>query len=255
MSGATRSLISFMPVTTLTLLQFSNGKAVRFVAFFSALPALFAIIFTISSTDDTATDFMHDITLGIVLGTLLPIATLILATTAFRDEIEDRTMVYLILKPVSRFRLVAEKYLAVVLVTALSLWVGMILAWFIVGVIATSELLDTVEVLVAALVTILVGVMLYGAVFLAVSLVIPRALVVGIIYTLIWESLFSRLIPGVWVMSLRHYVDSVYYRLVDDATLNMSNALQLYSALPLITVVIVVALGLTTLRLRTMDFE
>lgn len=251
----TRTLISLLPVSTLTLLQFSNGKAVRFVAAFSALPALFGLIFALSSDESTAAEFLHFIMSGILLGTLLPIATLILATTAFRDEIEDRTMVYLILKPVSRFRLVAEKYLAVVQVTTLSLWVGMILTWIIVGAIATSELVDTVDVLVAALVTILIGVMLYAAVFIAVSLVIPRALVVGIIYTLIWESLFSRLIPGVWVMSLRHYVESIYFRLVDDPTLDMDNALQLYSALPLIAIVIAAALGFAALRLRTMDFE
>lgn len=252
MGGLTRSLFSLMPISTLTLLQFSSGKAVRFVAFFSALPILFGVIYRVGSGSETPGEFISGTLIDILLGTLLPIATLILATSAFRDEIDDRTMVYLVLKPVSKFRIVAEKYLAVTETTVLALWAGTIVTWIIV---ATSDPGGTADLLMAALVAILVGVLAYGAVFIAVSLFIPRALVVGIIYTLIWETLFSRLIPGVWILSIRHYVESIYYRLADDPTMDLNNAVQLYSALPAITIMIALALALATWRIRTMDFE
>jgi ABC-2 type transport system permease protein len=237
---------------TLTLLQFSSGKAVRFVVFFSTLPALFGVIYRIGNSDDSPSMFISTLMLDIVLGTLLPIATLILATSALRDEIDDRTMVYLVVKPITKLRIAAEKYLAVIQATVIALWFGMILTWIIVS---GSDLVDSVDVLLAALITLLIGVMAYGAVFIAISLIVPRSLIVGIIYTLIWESLISRLIPGVWVMSIRHYVQSIYVRLVDDPTVELDRAVQLYSAIPLISVTIVVALLLAALRLRTMDFE
>ncbi len=252
MGSLTRALISLLPISTLTLLQFSSGKAIRFVVFFATLPALFGVIYQVGTIDDSPSQFISEIMLDVMLGTLLPIATLILATTAFGDEIDDRTLVYLVLKPISRLRIVSEKYLAVAETTILSLWFGLILTWIIA---ASGDLAGTADVLLAALVTILVGVAAYGAVFIAVSLIIPRALVVGILYVLIWESLLSRVIPGVWVLSIRHYVQSIYVRMVTETSLSLDNAVQLYSALPALLALITAALLLASLRLRTMDLE
>lgn len=252
MTGLTRSLIALLPVSTLTLLQFSSGKAIRFVVFFSALPITFGAIYRIGNVDETPEAFMADVMSSIVFGTLLPIATLILATSAFRDEIDDRTMVYLIVKPVSRFRIVAEKYLAVAESTVLSLWLGVIATWI---VISGTSMPDTIDVLVASIVAVLIGVVTYSAVFIAVSLLVPRALIVGILYALIWETLLSRFIPGVWTLSVRHYVESVFVRLLNDSSVDLDNAVQLYSAFPAVLIMIAGSLALATLRLRTMDFE
>ena len=252
MTDLTRALLAWLPVSTLTLLQFSAGKAIRFVVFFSALPIIFGAIFRVGDIDDSPEIFFSGVMLSTVLGTLLPIASLILATSAFRDEIDDRTLVYLVVKPISRFRIVAEKYLAVTESTVFALWLGTIVTW---AVIAGSSMPDTVDVLVAAVVTVLVGVAAYSALFIAISLLVPRALVVGILYTLIWESLLSRFIPGVWTLSVRHYVESVYVRLVDDPGVSLDNSVQLISAFIAIAVLIGLSLALSTLRLRTMDFE
>jgi len=252
MRNMTRTLISILPVSTLTLLQFSSGKAIRFVVFFSLLPVTFGAIYRIGNIDDTPQIFMSGVMLSIVFGTLLPIASLILATSAFRDEIDDRTMVYLVIKPISRLRIVLEKYLAVTESGVLALWLGTIATWV---VISASHMPDTVEVLVAAIVAILVGVAAYSAVFIAISLIVPRALMVGILYTLIWESLLSRFIPGVWTLSVRHYVESIFVRLVNDPDVSLDNAVQLYSAFFAVLITISLAIALSSLRLRTMDFE
>lgn len=252
MTNLTQTLFGLLPVSTLTLMQFSSGKAIRFVAFFAALPTLFGLIYVIGDITDPPEVFLSDVMLNTVFGTLLPIASLVLATTAFQDEIEDRTMVYLIIKPISRFRIVAEKYLAVTESTIFALWLGAIATW---AIASGADMSDTVQVLVASLVAILVGVTAYAAVFIAVSLIVPRALVVGILYTLIWESLLSRFIPGVWTLSVRHYVESVFVRLNNDAAVTLDNAVQLYAALPAVLLMIAASLGVATWRLRTMDFE
>lgn len=252
MGAFTHSLFVRFPILTLTLLQFSGGKAVRFVVFFAFLPVIFGIIDQLSSSTDTARLALNDGIREIIIPTILPIATLILATTAIGDEIEDRTMVYLVLKPISRLRIVIEKYLAVAEITVVALWVGLVAAWL---VTTGSEASDSVDVLVAAAIAILFGVLAYGALFLFISLFVPRALMVGIIYTLIWESLLSRLIPGARVLSVRFYVQSIYTRIVDDPAIDLENAFQLYSAAIVLVVLIVISIYLASLRLRSMDFE
>jgi len=246
-----RSLMPTFPILTLTLMHFSHGRAIRVVAAIALLPIAFAGIYLIDATE-TARIFLVDVFREFITPTILPLATLILATGALGDEVEDRTMVYLVLKPVSRLRIVLEKYAAVVVATVVLLWVGLILTWLISG---RADAFDGTDVLVAAIIAILWGVLAYGAVFMAVSLIIPRALLVGIMYTLLWESLLSRLIPGARVISLRHYVNSIFTRIVNDSAIQVDDAFQLYSAVAVLLAVIALAIFLTTARLRSMDLE
>lgn len=252
--GSTLGLLTSLPIVTLTLLQFSGGRAIRAVAFFSLLPILFSLIYLIDSGGQSAGAFLNDVFREFGVPVLVPLVTLILATGAIGDEVEDKTLAYLVLKPIGRFRIVAEKFFAVVIVSTLALWLGMILTWLIA---ARSSAPDSVDVVSSLGIAILVGVLGYGAVFLLISLVIPRALVVGIIYTVIWEGLLSRpdLLPGAWVMSIRHYVLSIQTRVLGDSAPPLDNAVQLFSAIAFIVAIVAVSLLLTTLRLRTMNLE
>lgn len=252
MSQLALPLMGTLPILALTLMHFSHGKAIRVVAAIALLPIVFAVIYLIDDQATAARIFLSDVFREFISPTILPLATLILATGALGDEVEDRTMVYLVLKPVSRLRIVLEKYAAVVLATVALLWVGLMLTWLISG---RTDAIDGVDVLAAMIIATLFGVLAYAAVFMTVSLVIPRALLVGIIYVLLWESLFSRLIPGARILSLRHYVNSIYARILDDPAIRLTDAFQLYSALAVILVVIVLATFLTTARLRSMDLE
>ncbi|MFW6074568.1 MAG: ABC transporter permease, partial [Chloroflexota bacterium] len=252
--GTTLGLINTLPIVTLTLLQFSGGRAIRAVAFFSLLPVLFSLIYLIDSGGQSAGTFMNDVFQDFGVPVLVPLVTLILATGAIGDEIEDRTLAYLVLKPMSRFRIVAEKFFAVVIISTLALWLGMILTWLIA---ARGSAPDSVDVVSSLGIAIFAGVLGYGAAFLLVSLIIPRALVVGIIYTIIWEGLLSRpdLLPGAWVMSIRHYVLSIQTRILGDSAPPLDSAVQLFPAIAFIVLVVAVSLALTTLRLRTMNIE
>src|SRR6476619_6943877 len=106
-----------VPITSLTVRQFIGGKAVRVVVGLSAIPILFAIIYAINPGDQTPTDFLVRIVFrGMYLSSLLPITILILATAALGNEVEDRTLPFLTLKPISRLRIVIEKLMGTILV-------------------------------------------------------------------------------------------------------------------------------------------
>lgn len=252
--SATAVLISMLPILTLTLLQFSGGRTVRLVALFSLLPVVFSLIYTLDSGGDSPSVFLtNEIVINILTATLLPLATLMLATSAFGDEIEDRTLVYLVLKPVSRLRIIIEKYLAVVLMAVVALWAGWIITWLVAG---RGDALDSADVMAAGAGAIVFGVAGYGAVFLLISLLTRRALVVGIFYILIWESLLSRpdFLGGAWVLSIRRYTQSIYARLLGQPEV-IDGPVQIVSALIVFAVIIAVSLLLATARLRRMDLE
>jgi ABC-2 type transport system permease protein len=240
------------PILELTLRQFSGGKAVRVVGLFALLPVLFAGIYWLNSGNIEQREFIDGLFQGLISATVLPIATLILATSALGSELEDRTMVYLVLKPISRLRIVIEKYIAVAATATLLLWIGTTLSWL---VVVRGNAGDNLDLLVAMLFSMLVGVLANAALFLAVSLIVPRALLAGIMYSLLWESTFTRFIPGIRLMSIRHYVQSIYVRLADDAEIRLTDAMQLGPAIIVLTLVVVAGIAIATWRLRTMNLE
>jgi ABC-2 type transport system permease protein len=245
-------LLEPFPIFTLTIRQFLSGKAVRVVALFALVPSIFALIFWLDAGGLTQREFMHRLFQDFIAPTILPIATLILATNALGNEVEDRTMVYLALKPISRARIILEKFAAVFAAAGLLLAEGLLLTYIIVMRGAAGANLDQ---LLAQQAGLLFGVLGYGALFLAVSLIVPRALVAGIMYTLLWESLFGRFIPGIRLISVRHYVQSIYVRIADDPLIRLSQAMQLSSAIIVLLLLTALTLALATWRLRTMNLE
>ena len=51
-----------------------------------------------------------------IASAILPLVMLLLATAAFGNEVGDRTLVYLVTKPIARWRIVAPKLLATIVV-------------------------------------------------------------------------------------------------------------------------------------------
>lgn len=241
-----------LPILGLTLRQFIGGRAIRIVFLFSLVPALFSLIYLLEPGDMTTREFFAGVFQEFIAPTLLPIATLILATNALGNEVEDRTMVYLVLKPISRTRIVMEKFGAVALAATLLLWEGTLLAYLI---SMRGDAGNNIDQLLAIFVAELFGVIGYGALFMAISLIVPRALLAGLIYSLIWESLFGRFIPGIRLVSVRHYVQSIYVRMIDNPAIELDEAMRLVPALVIIALLAAVTLAIATWRLRTMNLE
>jgi ABC-2 type transport system permease protein len=240
------------PITDLTLRQFASGKAIRVVGLFAIVPVIFAGIFLIGSDATSSVDFLDDLFENVIAPTILPLAILVLATNALGNELEDRTMVYLVLKPLSRLRIVMEKFAAVVATSTLLLWIGTLLS-FIVALRGDS--FDNLRMLVAMLIAVFFAVIAYGALFIAVSLLISRALLAGILYSLLWETTFGRFIPGIRLISVRHYVQSIYFRVFDNPQATLSEPMHLFPAIVTLLVLVVLSLAIATWRLRSMNFE
>jgi hypothetical protein len=74
-------------------------------------------------------------------------------------------------------------------------------------------------------------------------------------YTLLWESLFGRFIPGIRLVSVRHYVQSIYVRVMDDPAIRISQAMQLGSAIVTLLILAALAITIASWRLSTMNLE
>ncbi len=239
------TLWRMLPVTTLTVRQFTGGRTARLIVALSLIPAIFAAIFAARPWGVTADEFLIELFRELIAPTLLPIVVLLPATAAFGDELEDGTLPYLLMKPVSRARLVLGKYAATLLVTIPALALGLAVTTVIAS--RAPEAGDLLRILAAMVGAAAVAAVLLGAVFLLVSLFIPRALLAGMVYVFAWESLLGRFLPGVEAVSSREYTLRVFTGILENDPSLATNAALTMGA------VAVAALILAVWRLRRLQ--
>jgi ABC-2 type transport system permease protein len=160
---------------------------------------------------DLAGALSVDLLSGFGLGVLLPLLGLIAGTGVIGPEIDEGSIVYLLAKPIDRFTIVLTK-LAVAVSVVLLLGV---LPIAIAGVVLTGELgLVTWAFTVGAL----TGGLAYCTLFLLLAVVTRHAVVVGLIYALVWESVVGQFVPGVQNLSAQQWsLATVVGVLGDDA--------------------------------------
>lgn len=243
-------------IALLTIRQFLRSRSIYVLIGICLLGALFAVMPQVATTELSLRDkreiFGDTLFLEFFAATLLPLGVLVLATAALGDEIEDRSLQYLALKPISRFKIVIEKMLAVFAVTIPIVFAGVALMWAITSYGSYDGMRD---MLAPALLASLVAIVGFGSIFLLLSLVIQRALLVGVFYVFVWETALSRFLPGIKAISIRHFAQSLFVRLVDDRRIAIDDPSAQTTVIIATAAIFVVCIALGTLRLRSMSLE
>jgi ABC-2 type transport system permease protein len=169
---------------------------------FSLAPALFTLVFRVLADDGPSSEatFFNTLTREIVIGTLLPLAALIFGTTAFGGEVDDGTLLYLLVKPIQRWHVQASKVVVSVLSTVAVVTPAIVLPWLL---LAGPEV--TARGAMSYLAGAALGSLLYCTVFLALGLANRRALVIGLLYVVSFEGILSRSLPGFKSLSIREF--------------------------------------------------
>jgi ABC-2 type transport system permease protein len=190
----------------LTWRQLFARRRLYLAAAFSLTPLLLALLFRVLVPDAGASgaEFLTGLVRDFVIGTLLPLAAVIFGTNAFGGEVDDGTLVYLLVKPLPRWRVVVWKYVVAVLSTAAVMVPAIVLPWL---VVRSPDL--PVRVPLAFLAGLGVGCLVYCAIFVALGLTTRRSLVFGLLYIVAMEMVLSRTIIGTRSLSVREFAISV----------------------------------------------
>ncbi|MGW0736304.1 ABC transporter permease [Streptomyces sp. NPDC002851] len=135
---------------------------------------------------------------GFALATMVPLIGVIAGTGAIGPEIDDGSVVYLLAKPVKRPTIIVTKLTVAIAVTmAFSA-----IPTFIAGMILNG---NGQQVAVAYTVAALVASIAYAAIFLLLGTVTRHAVVFGLVYALVWETLFGSLVDGAKTLSVQQW--------------------------------------------------
>jgi ABC-2 type transport system permease protein len=181
------------------------------------------------------------------IAVLMPLLSLIAGTGSIGPEIDEGSIVYLLAKPLNRYSIVVTK-LAVAIAVVIAFGVVPIA---IAGVVLVGEV-DAVTVGFAA--GALAAGVAYSAVFLLLAVVTRNAVVIGLIYALIWESLVGGLVPGAQTLSIQQWSLAVVQQVLGDSAgrLGVEAAVGFGTGLVLLTVVTVGATVYAGRRLQTL---
>ncbi|HET9317142.1 MAG TPA: ABC transporter permease [Vicinamibacteria bacterium] len=117
----------------------------------------------------------------------LPLAALFYATALIADEVEGRTLTYLVTRPVRRSAILAGKF-AAYLVTTLSLALpAAVVTFFILATSRGVSLAASVPDLFRDLGVLALTLLVYGALFALMGVLMKRPLLPGLLFLFVWE--------------------------------------------------------------------
>ena len=236
-------------VFSLSLRQITGVRRLIIVALLALLPVALTLILRLTAGSDSgdAEDFVIGVVNALIVGVVLPILVMALATSSFGNDLEDRTLSFIVLTPIAKWKIALSKLAAPILVAAPLALVSGAVSLFI----GLDGDLNSVLAVCAGL---LIGVAAYASVFTWAGLITTRALAFAIVYVFLWEGVMSALVPGVKYLSVSTYSLSVMYGLGDGPLEAVADEVIEFPAAMAGAALVTAAFWLLTVwRLKTMD--
>jgi ABC-type transport system involved in multi-copper enzyme maturation permease subunit len=181
------------------------------------LPIFAGPIVAIVSENITADEYMSlysDIMFMGYFGIIIPLFTMYIASMMFSDEMGDRSITYLTVRPIKRFELIIVKYLSylsivpifVILVTFLNY-----IAFGVVGefTISTFNMFWYYDMALWFLLTAFISSAVYGALFMFIGLLFKNPLWFGLFFVFIWEFVLASFSQTLNSLTIGYYIKSL----------------------------------------------
>lgn len=243
--SSTTTIVSGVRVFPAIYRLFLTGQLTRLrsagLGLLSALSILLAIVARGADDPlDTATSIMAEYGLGIVV----PLCAVWIGTGLVGDLIEDRLLVYLWLKPVPLWTIPAG---------AVAATVTIMVPFVIVPLTVAAAISNDSGLVIATLSASGLAVLAYGAIFVALSTRINRALLFGLGYVVVWENALARIGNGTARLAIRSYALSILERGTDIPLRLADRAAWSSYVIPLTVCVAAVAFATRALARRDID--
>lgn len=232
-------------VYRLTLRQLSGRWRISIMTVLAAMPVIIATLMLRAKSAPSVTEFEQVILSAMLAGSIAPLVVLAIASAAFGNEVEDRTLANLTLSPIARWRIALPKLLATITIA------GPFVAASA-GLTAHIAFLGDTRATIAVALSALVGVVMYASAFVWLGLVSTQAIGIGLLYIVLWEGFFSGFVSGVRLLSIRFYALALMHAIdprrfvpIDHPNAGVASALS--------AIVIGGFLALSIRQLRRMD--
>jgi ABC-2 type transport system permease protein len=219
-------------------------RAILLMTMPALLIALSFLVRALAGQDDEVTARVAG---GLGVALFVPLLGVIAGTGAIGPEIDDGSIVYLLSKPLSRHSIATTKALVAMAVIVAFAAVPALMAALIMS--GTDN-----DLAVGLGVGAACGGVAYGALFLLLAVVTRSAVLVGLIYALIWETLVGSFVPGARTLSIAQWSASITESIIGKDTaksLDLDAAVDVGVGIPLLIIVTLGATWYAGRKLRT----
>ncbi|HUT80426.1 MAG TPA: ABC transporter permease [Candidatus Bathyarchaeia archaeon] len=157
------------------------------------------------STDEFFSTYSDIMFMG-YFGIIIPLFTLYIASTMFNDEIGDRTVSYLTVRPIHRFELIFIKYLCYLSIIPIFTSIATFLNYLSFGVFGYFERFDMA---LWFLLISFVSSAVYGAFFMLIGLLFKNPLWFGLFFVFIWEFVLASFSRTLNNLTIAYYIKSL----------------------------------------------
>lgn len=124
----------------------------------------------------------------------LPLAALFYATALIADEVEGRTLTYLLTRPIQRRAILAGKFAAYLVTTLCLALPAAVVTFFVLTVSSGASVAASVPDLFRDLGVLALTLLVYGALFALLGVLMKRPLIPGLLFLFVWEMIAN--LPG-----------------------------------------------------------
>jgi len=181
-----------------------RGKRVVAVTVLPLLVAVFALALTATADGQDRTGGYATLA-GELLVLVLALVALVLGVNAFGDDRDERTLGLLLATTLPRSRITVAKYAAATVVT----WLACLPATLACLVLATATDLSLADAVWSLLLASALAAAAYVGLFVLLSLVLRRAVLVGLAYLVLWEGLLAGTTTAFRNLSVGSYASRV----------------------------------------------
>jgi len=197
---------------------------------------------------DEGTDLMD----YLILFFFMPVMAMIYGSSLIRDEIDDKSITHVATAPLDRAFSYLGYYLPLVITVAVSMIVISSVGMFV--FFGQHELGSrAVELYAEFLALVVIGSFVYSSLFLMISVMFSKPVMIGLFYAFIWEGYIGSLPGAIQKASVKHYLRSLGSEWVDYGTISSWNQASgaLGSAVLLIVLtVVLLVLGAYLFRVK-----
>ncbi|MHB8606016.1 MAG: CARDB domain-containing protein [Thermoplasmatota archaeon] len=185
------------------------------------------------------------------LRVLLPFVALFYAGGILADEESRGTLTYLLTRPIGRWTIPLVKFVAGYLVAALAVTAGLVATFALLFGTPGSD----IGFLTTPILFSLLALLVYGAFFTLLGVLVPRPYLIGVAFVLGWENVAGAFLPWVENLTIAHHLANAINAWPLDQGVQWLPGGDSIVALRYLVLAALVALGAAAYAMKRKEFE
>ena len=192
-----------------TFLQMIRSRRTYVLALLCFLPVISMIVFRLIPQKASVIDtLLLESTVTFYLMFIVILVALFQSTTLLSDEIESNTIIYLLMRPISKMNIVLSKFMAYWVVVTIPVTISHLLVSIAIFTHPKSEItfLSGLRLEGLYLSVIILGLLAYGSIFLFLSVCFRYSALWGLLVAFGWEKLTLVVSGNIRLITIIHYL-------------------------------------------------